>query len=77
MKKNDKMNEDDPLPEYDFKGGERGKYAARYALDTHRVVLAPDVAQVFPDSQSVNRALRTLIRIAKETAGPSQSRPAR
>ena len=32
------------LPEYDFSGGVRGKYAARFTTDTIMVVLDPDVA---------------------------------
>ena len=46
------------LPEYDLRGGVRGKYAAKYAAGTNVVVLAPDVARLFPDAESVNRALR-------------------
>ena len=52
------------LDEYDFSKGVRGKYAKRYAEGTNVVVLAPDVAAVFPDSQSVNDALRALVQIA-------------
>ena len=48
------------LPEYDFSGGVRGKYASRFAKDTIMVVLDPDVAKVFPDPNSVNKALRAL-----------------
>ena len=54
--------------EYDLsklKGGVRGKYAARYQAGTNLVLLSPDVAEYFPDEQSVNNALRTLIRRAK------------
>ena len=53
------------LTEYDFHGGTRGKYARRYAKGTNVVALAPDVARVFPDSQSVNQALRVLARLAR------------
>lgn len=49
--------------EYDFTGGVRGKYAARFAKGTNIVVLDPDVAKVFPDSESVNKALRALTQI--------------
>ena len=51
-------------PEYDFRGGVRGKYAARYARGTNVVILDPDVAKVFKDSKSVNEALRALAKIA-------------
>jgi hypothetical protein len=55
------------LKEYDFSNGVRGKYARRYAEGTNIVVLAPDVASVFTDSESVNRALRLLIEAARQT----------
>ncbi|OGX05876.1 MAG: hypothetical protein A3G87_04215 [Omnitrophica bacterium RIFCSPLOWO2_12_FULL_50_11] len=46
--------------------GVRGKYAKRYAGRTNVVVLSPDVAALFPDSQSVNEALRTLAKVASK-----------
>jgi len=52
----------DMRPEYDFSGGVRGKYAARYAEGTNIVKLEPDVAAAFPDSKSVNEALRDVLR---------------
>jgi hypothetical protein len=52
------------LPEYDFRGGVRGKYARRFEAGTNIVVLDPDVAEVFCDSVSVNEALRALARVA-------------
>lgn len=57
--------EPEMLEEYDFSGGVRGKYAQRYAEGSNIVVLSPDVAEAFPDSESVNRALRLLIDIAR------------
>ena len=45
---------------YDFRGGVRGKYAARYAEGTNVVVLDRDVAEIFPDRESVNEALRAV-----------------
>lgn len=53
--------DDDMLPEYDFRGGVRGKYARAYAEGTNLVVLDPDVARAFPTSADVNQALRELI----------------
>ena len=52
---------------YDFSGGVRGKYAARFPQGTNVVVIAPDVAEVFPDSIAVNEALRTLVRMSART----------
>lgn len=59
--------EPEMLEEYDFSGGVRGKYAARFARGSHVVVIDPDVAQVFSDSESVNRALRALVGIIQES----------
>jgi len=48
--------------EYDFSGGVRGKYAKRFAEGTNLVLLASDVAAEFPNSTSVNKALRRVLR---------------
>ncbi|HUE95123.1 MAG TPA: hypothetical protein VMN39_00600 [Longimicrobiaceae bacterium] len=53
-------------PEYNFAGGSRGKYARRVAEGSNLVLLDPDVARAFPDSKSVNMALRTLAGIARK-----------
>ena len=47
------------LPEHDFSGGVRGKYAKRHHQESNVVVLDPDVAERFPNSEAVNRALRS------------------
>jgi hypothetical protein len=52
------------LPEYDFSDGVRGKYLERYRQETNVVLLEPDVAAAFPDSASVNQALRVLVNVA-------------
>ncbi len=65
MKKPAKAKGDpDMLAEYDFREGVRGKYAERYAEGTNVVVLSPDVAEYFPNSEAVNTALRALVEIA-------------
>lgn len=55
----------DMLEEYDFSKGVRGKYAKRYEEGTNVVVIEPDVAKVFPDHDSVNQALRSLVKIIR------------
>ena len=61
-----RMQEDpDMLEEYDFSNGVQGKYAKRYSEGTNVVVIEPDVAEVFPDHDSVNRALRSLAETIK------------
>jgi hypothetical protein len=60
--------EDELSPEYDLaqlQRGVKGKYAERYRQGTNLVLLEPDVAQAFPNAQSVNEALRLLIKLAK------------
>ena len=61
---NDRINEDEMRPEYDLRGGVRGKYYKQYMEGTNVVLLDPDVAAVFRDSESVNQALRVLMKAA-------------
>ena len=68
MKKVTEGVADELRPEYDLrrlKGPVRGKYARRFRAGTNLVLLSPDVAPYFPDEQSVNAALRSLVGIAK------------
>lgn len=71
-----KEDSDELREEYDFtpsqlREGTKGKYAGRFAEGVRIVELDPDVAEVFPDSESVNRALRALAEIIKEREGRS------
>ncbi len=65
--KEDKTTDEEMLPEYDFSGGERGKYAKQYAGGSNVVVLSPDVAEAFPNAEAVNNALRALVNIARQS----------
>jgi len=56
------------LAECDFAHGVRGKYALRFADGSNVVVLDPDVASAFPDSESANKALRSIMR-SRERGG--------
>jgi len=62
-KKNKADDRETMHPHYDFSGGVRGKYAARYREGTNVVLLDPDVAAAFPDSEAVNKALRALLSV--------------
>jgi hypothetical protein len=74
---------DDVLPEYDFRGGMRGKHTVEifkadgtttvqcFTLEDGAVLLEPDVRAYFPDSEAVNSALRTLISLVARKAGSS------
>jgi len=66
---------DELRPEYDLsklKGGVRGKYYQKAAAGTNLVLIEPDLADVFPDTESVNRALRLLADTAQVAAGPTR-----
>jgi hypothetical protein len=61
--------------EYDLsklKGGVRGKYYRRALAGTNLVLIEPELAEVFPDTESVNRALRLLTNTAEAAASPSR-----
>jgi len=66
MKKEDSFDyEIDDMPEnVDFSGGERGRYAQRYAEGTNLVPIAPDLTKSFPSAESVNSALRLFVEVA-------------
>lgn len=69
------MEVDDMREEYDFSNSVRAPYAA-LAGEVHIVSLDPDVSAVFPDSQSVNIALRVLIKAARNVEQPEEFRKA-
>lgn len=68
MKKQSEM-----LDEYDFSKGLRGKYAQAYHEGVNIVKIDEDVTKVFPDSKSVNEALRTLMRLLAKNPKTAQS----
>lgn len=80
MKKASKKRTDDDLrTEYDLsrlKRGIRGKYYRQATEGTNLVLVEPELAEVFPDSESVNRALRLLVDTAEAAAKPSRRRRA-
>ncbi len=65
---------DEMRPEYDIRGGIRGKYYERYRAGTNVVLLERDVAEVFHDSEAVNRALRLLVNVAQASVSSEQRR---
>jgi hypothetical protein len=58
--------DDDMQAEYDFSDGIPNPYAQRFQ-ELNLVSLDADVKAAFPDSVSVNEALRLLIKVAKRT----------
>ena len=72
-----KKNSDDLRPEYDLsrlKGGVRGKYYRRATAGTNLVLIEPELADLFPDTESVNRALRLLADTAASATGKARQR---
>ena len=57
---------DEMRPEYDFRGGVRGKYSKHFPRESTVVVLDPDVAAEFKNSEAVNAALRALLKDRSE-----------
>lgn len=53
----------------DFGKLDRGKYYERVKTSSNVVVLDADVAKVFPNSASVNKALHSLVEVAKKASG--------
>lgn len=45
----------------------RGKYAKRLRESSNVVVLEPEVAAAFPNEKAVNKALKSLIDVARAT----------
>ena len=68
MKMKNKTENDTLRQEYDFDYSQavRGKYYQQLLAEgSNVVVLEPDIAKVFSDSDSVNKALRYLLKASK------------
>lgn len=64
-------------PEYDLAqlaGGVRGKYYRQAVAGTNPILIEPELARVFRDSEAVNRALRLLVKTAAASAPPARLR---
>lgn len=75
MKKVETEMEDELRPEYDLGAMRVRKLGPGRKRFGDVVRLEPDVAEAFPDADSVNEALRFLIRVTKENQ--SSLRPAK
>ena len=72
-----KKNNNDLRPEYDLsklKGGVRAKYYQQATAGTNLVLIEPELTEIFPDTESVNRALRLLVDTAESAAGKARHR---
>jgi hypothetical protein len=72
MKKSTELDPLAPRPALDFSKGVRGKHFKRMQQGTNIALIAPDLLDTFPDSESVNEALRSLKKIATRSAKPVQ-----
>ena len=61
-----------PRPNLDFSKGVRGKCYDRMQAGANVVIIAPDLLDTFPDSESVNEALRTLKRLTAASVPPAR-----
>ena len=68
-----KEDQDEIREQTSAPSGTRGKYYDRYTQGSNVVLLAPDVAEVFHDSETVNKALREYL--AEHGAPPSSETP--
>ena len=67
MKRVETEMDDELRPEYDLRSLRVRKVGPkRKSFREQSIQLEPDVAEIFPDSESVNEALRFLIRITRE-----------
>jgi hypothetical protein len=66
MKKKNEVSADPLDREIDFSDARRNPYARDYYKSRNLRVLSPDLLEVFPDSESVNEALRTLVRLTAD-----------
>lgn len=72
-------NNDDLRAESDLsqlKGGVRGKYYREATAGTNLVLIDPELKNIFPDTESVNRALRLLADTAESAASNTRHKPA-
>ena len=71
-----KTTNDELRAEYDLsklEGGVRGKYYKQATAGTNLVLIEPDLTEVFPDTESVNRALRVLADAAASATGKANA----
>lgn len=67
------MKKPEPRPEYDFRGGSRGRHVRAAVTQGNLRALDPDLVERFPDSASVNEALRRVRQVP--TTRPKKPAP--
>lgn len=77
MKKKKDTSEADPLDrEFDFVRSRPNHFARDFYKSRNVRILAPELVDAFPDSESVNEALRMLVRISRATPAKVSARRA-
>ncbi|HEX6044900.1 MAG TPA: hypothetical protein VFZ22_10460 [Pyrinomonadaceae bacterium] len=71
MKKDETEQADELRPEYDLRSLRVRKLGSGRKSFGDTIRLDPDVADVFPDADAVNEALRFLIRVTRENRKPA------
>ncbi len=67
-KKSERLGELRPEYNFDYSKAVRGKYCQRLIDEgSNVIILEPDIAKVFRDSVSVNKALRSLLDLTRST----------
>ncbi len=72
MKKASMKMADQDIPELKREAlgkGVRGKYLKQFVQGSNVVVLQPEIQKAFPTSESVNKALASMLAFAQETQG--------
>lgn len=64
--KPEKDNLREEYPEELVRSGVRGKHASRFKEGTNLVLIDPDLHEVFPNSEAVNKALRAYLAQRKQ-----------
>ena len=76
-KKSAAVERDELRKEYDLaqlKRGIRGKYHRQATAGTNLVLIEPDLMDIFPNGEAVNRALRILAEAARSASSPKRGR---
>lgn len=73
--KNAESDELDAHYDFDYSKAKPNRFAARLAQEQVMVVLDPDIAAIFPTSETVNEALRALATAAQNLPNTAPKRP--
>ncbi len=57
----------------DLGTGVRGKHFAEFKKGSNLVILAPELARIFPTNEAVNAALSSLVGVARSATGLTKS----